>query len=79
MLADALSRLRESIAHFQNAAAAVDPATLDEEVELFGGKMGKRRVMLLMQGHAHEHTGQAIAYARMNGVVPPWSRGGDGG
>jgi hypothetical protein len=31
-----------------------------------------------MQGHAHEHTGQAIAYARMNGVVPPWSRGSDG-
>ena len=22
----------------------------------------------------HEHLGQAIAYARMNGVVPPWSQ-----
>jgi hypothetical protein len=21
----------------------------------------------------HEHLGQAIAYARVNGVVPPWS------
>jgi len=37
-------------------------------------KLNKRRVMLLMQGHGHEHTGQGIAYARMNGVVPPWSR-----
>ena len=24
--------------------------------------------------HLHEHLGQSIAYARSNGVVPPWSR-----
>ena len=24
--------------------------------------------------HGHEHLGQSIAYARMNKVVPPWSR-----
>jgi hypothetical protein len=24
--------------------------------------------------HASEHLGQSIAYARMNGIVPPWSR-----
>lgn len=23
--------------------------------------------------HSHEHLGQSIAYARMNGVVPPWT------
>jgi uncharacterized damage-inducible protein DinB len=23
--------------------------------------------------HANEHMGQLIAYARMSGVVPPWS------
>ena len=23
--------------------------------------------------HIHEHLGQSIAYARSNGVVPPWS------
>ena len=27
--------------------------------------------------HNHEHMGQSIAYARMNGVVPPWSKGGE--
>lgn len=74
----AIDTLAASIEHFRTAAAAVDPASLDEQVELFGGRMGKRRLMLLMQGHAHEHMGQAIAYARMNGVVPPWNRG-DGG
>jgi uncharacterized damage-inducible protein DinB len=30
-------------------------------------------VVYLLVTHAHEHLGQSIAYARMNGVVPPWS------
>jgi hypothetical protein len=30
--------------------------------------------MLLTVTHLHEHLGQAIAYARSNNVVPPWSR-----
>jgi hypothetical protein len=25
-------------------------------------------------GHVSEHLGQSIAYARTNGIVPPWSR-----
>jgi hypothetical protein len=24
--------------------------------------------------HMHEHLGQSIAYARMNGITPPWSK-----
>jgi uncharacterized damage-inducible protein DinB len=24
--------------------------------------------------HDNEHMGQLVAYARMNGVVPPWSK-----
>ena len=31
-------------------------------------------VLMLAQTHLHEHLGQMIAYARSNGVVPPWSR-----
>jgi uncharacterized damage-inducible protein DinB len=30
-------------------------------------------VIYLMVVHAHEHLGQSIAYARANGVVPPWT------
>jgi uncharacterized damage-inducible protein DinB len=30
-------------------------------------------VVYLLVTHAHEHLGQSIAYARMNGVVPPWT------
>jgi uncharacterized damage-inducible protein DinB len=27
----------------------------------------------LLVTHAHEHLGQSIAYARVNGIVPPWT------
>ncbi len=30
--------------------------------------------LILLQFHAHEHLGQLIAYARVNSIVPPWSR-----
>jgi uncharacterized damage-inducible protein DinB len=30
-------------------------------------------VIHLMVVHNHEHLGQSIAYARMNGVTPPWT------
>jgi uncharacterized damage-inducible protein DinB len=30
-------------------------------------------VIYILVVHAHEHLGQAIAYARSNGVVPPWT------
>jgi uncharacterized damage-inducible protein DinB len=72
-----LDTLRASIAHFQAAAGAIDPQTLGDQVEIFGGRFAKSRVLVMIQGHAHEHTGQAIAYARSNGVVPPWSRRGE--
>ena len=72
--AAAIASLRSAIDHFKAAVTAVSNADLETPVELFGMKLNKRRVMLLMQGHGHEHTGQAIAYARMNGVVPPWSQ-----
>ena len=46
---------------------------LEAEMDFFGQKMTKRAGLLLLCNHSHEHLGQAIAYARVNGVVPPWS------
>lgn len=31
-------------------------------------------MLFILSGHTHEHLGQLIAYARSNGVVPPWSK-----
>lgn len=47
---------------------------LEIEMEVFGMKMSRRAFFMGMHGHMHEHLGQSIAYARMNGVTPPWSK-----
>lgn len=48
---------------------------LQEAVDLFGEETSVRGALLLVVTHCHEHLGQSIAYARMNGVTPPWSQG----
>jgi hypothetical protein len=41
---------------------------------LFGRERTSPELMLFVAGDMHEHLGQLIAYARMNRIVPPWSR-----
>jgi uncharacterized damage-inducible protein DinB len=50
---------------------------LNKEVEAFGIKFSLRNFMITILNHNHEHLGQSIAYARMNGVTPPWSKKGE--
>jgi uncharacterized damage-inducible protein DinB len=74
---DVVAKLKMS---FEYAAAALPEITdLETEVNLFGFPGTKRAYMLIVMSHAHEHLGQAIAYARSNGIVPPWSQQGEGG
>lgn len=49
-------------------------------VGFFGLEVPLGTAITLMGNDMHEHLGQLIAYARVNRVVPPWSRsGGEGG
>ena len=48
-------------------------AELEKTVEFFGNKMTARSFLMLCLSHIHEHLGQSVAYARMVGVVPPWT------
>jgi uncharacterized damage-inducible protein DinB len=69
--------LQKSIANAKAAGQSVTEADLDKKVKTFGGReMTERQVLLLVMNHMHEHLGQSIAYARMNGITPPWSEGG---
>ncbi|MGA3234696.1 MAG: hypothetical protein ABSG03_00220 [Bryobacteraceae bacterium] len=45
------------------------------DAEFFGQKTTRHGVLIFLDTHVGEHLGQAIAYARMNGIVPPWSAG----
>jgi len=68
-----LAALDASLSHARSALEAMATDQLGEEVELFGMKLTKGDVTMILLGHLQEHLGQSIAYARMNGVVPPWS------
>jgi len=65
--------LRDSFAHMEGALKAMSDADMDKPAEFFGMKTTARGAYLLLLSHAHEHLGQAIAYARSNKVTPPWT------
>jgi len=52
---------------------AMPDAQLETMVSFFGQQMTTRSLLMVLLSHTHEHLGQSIAYARMNGVVPPWT------
>ena len=66
--------LKASYANLQKAIAGLSDNDLQARVKLFGREMTKQGALMLILGDQHEHLGQSIAYARSNGVVPPWSK-----
>ncbi|NIP79568.1 MAG: hypothetical protein GWM90_10260 [Gemmatimonadetes bacterium] len=72
-----LEALEHSFRHAKHSIAAVPDEELDAPTKLFGQDATKRQVLQLLVTHMHEHLGQSIAYARTNGVAPPWSAGGE--
>jgi uncharacterized damage-inducible protein DinB len=69
----ALAMMEKSFEVIKEAASGFSEEDLNKEIEAFGMKFSVRNFMVTMIGHLHEHLGQSIAYARMNGVTPPWS------
>ncbi|PYQ35656.1 MAG: damage-inducible protein DinB [Acidobacteria bacterium] len=68
-----LVELRKSFDHLRTAALNATDTDLDKSIKMFGNDTTERAAFLAALNHLHEHLGQSIAYARMNGVVPPWS------
>jgi uncharacterized damage-inducible protein DinB len=66
--------LRTSYAGLQKAITGLSAADLNAPVKLFGMDMTKQGAISFLLSDQHEHLGQSIAYARSNGVVPPWSK-----
>jgi len=72
--AEVLRILKASVEYVNGIARGTKPSDLDAERTLYGRQVGEWAVLLQLVTHMNEHLGQSIAYARMNGVVPPWSR-----
>jgi uncharacterized damage-inducible protein DinB len=75
--AKTIDTLQKSFDNVRQAILAVPEADLSRKIKMFGQDATVRDAMMIVVTHAHEHLGQSIAYARSNGVVPPWSAKGD--
>ena len=68
-----IDELRKSFDQLRDAIIGTTDADLDKTVKMYGTDTTQRAAMITALNHIHEHLGQSIAYARMNGIVPPWS------
>jgi uncharacterized damage-inducible protein DinB len=71
--ADVIKFLNDS---FEAVRANYPTADKQKAVKFFGSDTTVDGIFLRLLVHNHEHMGQSIAYARMNGVAPPWSKAG---
>ena len=70
--AQMVARLKESRDHVKKVVAGLqNPGT---DTKQYGRAVPQWSVLLQLVSHMNEHLGQSIAYARMNNIVPPWSR-----
>ena len=69
-----IAELERSFTYLGNAMAKTTPETLPSTVSMFGQKSPLQDLWISTTTHLHEHLGQSIAYARTNGVKPPWTR-----
>ena len=73
--ADVIGWLKRSLEAVRTAHAGVKPSDLQRRVKVNGRDATVDGMYLRIIVHANEHMGQLIAYARVNGIVPPWSEG----
>jgi len=76
--AEIIAIMKKSFDVLRETAKTFSQDDLDnKEIEFFGMKFSLRNFLVTGIAHCHEHLGQSIAYARMNGVTPPWSKSGE--
>ena len=66
--------LRQSREHVRQSVQGMTDEQLATMTSLYGRDVPQWAVLLQLLAHMNEHLGQSIAYARMNGIVPPWSQ-----
>jgi uncharacterized damage-inducible protein DinB len=69
-----LEAFNNSASFVREKMMQVDAAGLGDQVDLGFMKTNRLSALLVVLEHTGEHKGQLIAYARSNGVVPPWSQ-----
>lgn len=69
--------LKDSFAHVRDTVSKLSDEDMMKPTKMMGRPLNYESALFVYANHLHEHLGQLIAYARSNGVVPPWSKGKD--
>jgi uncharacterized damage-inducible protein DinB len=68
-----IQALKDSFAALRSDVLQLNDEDADRSQKMFNRSTTLRGSFVVITGHFGEHLGQSIAYARMNGVVPPWT------
>ena len=71
---DVREALINSIEFVRENAASMSEDQLLKRTELYGRDVQGWAVLVQLVAHMNEHVGQSVSYARLNSIVPPWSR-----
>lgn len=69
-----VAAVKASFTAIKTGVTNTKDADLEQSFTLFNFPQPRRAWLLATAEHAGEHLGQLIAYARVNGMVPPWSK-----
>jgi uncharacterized damage-inducible protein DinB len=72
--ADVINWLKRSLDAVKTARAQLKPGDLQRKVKVENKVVTVDGMYLRIIIHDNEHMGQLVAYARMNGIAPPWSQ-----
>jgi uncharacterized damage-inducible protein DinB len=72
--ADVIAWLKRSLEAVKTARAQLKPGDMERKAKVDGKTVTVDGMYLRIIVHDNEHMGQLVAYARMNGIVPPWSK-----
>ena len=71
---EVIAWLKRSLEAVKQAHLAAKPDDLQHKVHIADRDATVDGIYLRIIVHANEHMGQLVAYARMTGVTPPWSK-----
>ena len=71
--AEVINWLKRSLEAVKQAHLGATPKDLQRKVHIADRDATVDGMYLRIIVHANEHMGQLVAYARMTGIVPPWS------
>ena len=72
--ADVINWLKRSLDAVKEAHVSATPKDLARKVHIADREATVDGMYLRIIVHANEHMGQLVAYARITGVTPPWSK-----